>query len=395
MANFDPLAGEVLLDSSGAVAASAKIYYYETGSTTPKAVYSDAGLTSAVTQPVRSSSIGIVPVTYLIAGRYKRAVTTSADVTISAYAADPIDASVEMITASAAPSPTFAFLRYYNTSDGHVYERKHDDSGWTDLGPVDALLNAATVTQQLAGTSAAVSSTPDSVAGLWQRGTSITPSAGAVSLPSTGGGVFTINAGAISSISAAQGGRVVIFEFAGASAITHNASSMDLPGNANITTAAGDRAAFVNLAAADASGSNWRCLWLVRDDGSLAYTVATQAQMEAFSNATFPVVPSVVQYHPGVAKVWADIDCTGTMGLDASHNVTSVTDLGVGNPRLNLTTAFSSANYAVTGNADDGADQDYVCILAHTTTIITLISYNDAGVATDCDVVSCIAAGDQ
>jgi hypothetical protein len=50
--------------------------------------------------------------------------------------------------------------------------------------------------------------------------------------------------------------------FAGALTLTHNATSLILPGGANITTAAGDSGIF----ASDASG-NWRCLAYQRASG--------------------------------------------------------------------------------------------------------------------------------
>lgn len=343
MANFDPLSFQTLIDSTGAVAASAKIYYYETGTTTPKAVYSNAALSSAITQPVTASSLGVVPIVYLKAGRYKRAVTTSADVSLSAYAADPIDASVEMIVASAAPSPTYPFLRYHNTSDGHVYERKSDDSGWTDLGPVDSIGNAATVTQQLAGTSAAVYATPDSVAGLWQRGTDIS-SATTLSLPSTGGGVFNVTGTTtITGIGSAQGGRGIWLRFAGALTFTHNATSLILPGAADITTVAGDCAFMVNEAAADASGSNWRCMAYL-PASFVPYAIATQAQMETGTSLVLSTPPGRVQYHPGVAKFWAKATANSTT-INASHNVTSWADTATGRATCTIATDFSSADW--------------------------------------------------
>ena len=51
--------------------------------------------------------------------------------------------------------------------------------------------------------------------------------------------------------------------FAGALTLTHNATTLILPGSANITTAAGDAAAF----SSDASG-NWRCLSYQKADGT-------------------------------------------------------------------------------------------------------------------------------
>ena len=391
MANFDPLSFTTLIDGSGVVAASAKINYYETGSTTPKAVYSDAGLTSAITQPVRASSLGVMPVVYLKAGRYKRAVTTSADVTLSAYAADPIDASVEMITAASAPSPTFPFLRYYDTGTGHVYERNSTDTGWTDLGAVDSLLNAATVTQQLAGTATTVASTPDSVASLWQRGTDIA-SAGTLSLPSSGGNVFNITGTTgVTGISSAQGGRAVWLKFAGALTITHNGTSMILPGAANITTVAGDTAIFVNEAAQDASGSNWRC-WAYNPASFVPFAIATQAQMETgTSNVVVPPVGRL-QNHPGMAKCWLNSDFAG--GTTASYNITSIVDTAAGRVTVTIATDFSSINWCPVPSTGSAAafSGTFTAIAAGT---VELKSWDSAGTNTDATAMTFVGYGDQ
>jgi len=132
---------------------------------------------------------------------------------------------------------------------------------------VDELINAATVSEVLTGTSTAKAVTPDALAGLWQRGTDIA-SASTLSLPAGGGGVFNVTGTTgVTGISSAQGGRCVKLRFAGALTITHNGTSLILPGAANITTVAGDVAEFINEAAADASGSNWRCFNYMRADG--------------------------------------------------------------------------------------------------------------------------------
>lgn len=58
----------------------------------------------------------------------------------------------------------------------------------------------------------------------------------------------------ITSLGTAAAGVVRKVTFAGALTLTHNATSLILPGAANITTASGDVAEFVAL-----GGSNWRC----------------------------------------------------------------------------------------------------------------------------------------
>jgi hypothetical protein len=67
-------------------------------------------------------------------------------------------------------------------------------------------------------------------------------------------------------------GKVLKFE--GALTLTHNATSLILPGGANITTADGDTAAFIS----EGSG-NWRCVWYQKANGQavVASTLTTTA----------------------------------------------------------------------------------------------------------------------
>jgi hypothetical protein len=61
------------------------------------------------------------------------------------------------------------------------------------------------------------------------------------------------------------------------------------------------------------------------------------------SNATVPV-DTVVN---GTAKAWVNFDGTGTVAIRRAFNVASITDLGTGVYRVNLTSAMPDANYAV------------------------------------------------
>lgn len=79
---------------------------------------------------------------------------------------------------------------------------------------------------------------------------------------------------------------------------------------------------------------------------------ATQAEMEAATSTTTAVSPGREQYHPGVCKMWAAISVSGgTPSLDASHNVTSITDTSAGNVTVTIATDFSSAAYCAVAQA--------------------------------------------
>lgn len=68
---------------------------------------------------------------------------------------------------------------------------------------------------------------------------------------------------AITSFGTVGAGTLRIVEFSGALTLTHNATSLKLPGSANITTATGDVAFFVSL-----GSGNWKCLHFGKADGA-------------------------------------------------------------------------------------------------------------------------------
>ena len=322
-----------------------------TGTSTAQDTYADAGLTSANTNPVVSDANGYFGEIFIKRERYKVIWKNAAGTTLKTW--DPVDKDQVFTRGAGLPSDPHPGQKHANTSDGHTYEYKLATSAWLDLGASDAVGNTATVTEQLTGTSASVYSTPDSVAALWQRGADIA-SAGTLSLPAGGGGVYNITGTTtINGIGSAQGGRTVKLKFAGALTLTHNGTSFILPGAANITTVAGDTAEFINEAAADGSGSNWRCFGYQRSSGSpinLTDIIAAQAAMETGTSTTAVPSVSTLKYHDGVAK--ASVAFTYSAGAPAindSYNVTSLSDTGTGIITVNFTTAFGSINYMPSG----------------------------------------------
>lgn len=89
---------------------------------------------------------------------------------------------------------------------------------------------------------------------------------------------------AITSFGTIAAGAVRTVTFAGALVLTHNATSLILPGGANITTAAGDTAEFESL-----GGGNWRCTAFQRAAGLpvLLAGAQTVAGAKTFSDISF------------------------------------------------------------------------------------------------------------
>lgn len=133
-------------------------------------------------------------------------------------------------------------------------------------------------------------------------------------------------------------------------------------------------------------------------------TAATQAEMEAASSNTVHVTPGRARFHPGAAKAWLVFAVSGgTPSISASHNVTSITDNGVGDYTINFTTAFASADYTISGSARDASAGQFALVsLASTGTktasacrISTVRIGSGGAAAVDPAEVSVVFFGDQ
>jgi hypothetical protein len=130
----------------------------------------------------------------------------------------------------------------------------------------------------------------------------------------------------------------------------------------------------------------------------LVTKAATQAQQESASSNLVAATPSNLKWHPGVAKAWVVFDGSGTVTVLASHNVSSVTDNGVGDYTVNFTTAFSSAFYVPCGFAQDAATQlPYVSgssTTAPTASSCRVRAANGANSGFDADLIAVAFFGD-
>lgn len=126
---------------------------------------------------------------------------------------------------------------------------------------------------------------------------------------------------------------------------------------------------------------------------------ATQAEMETATATTAAATPGVVQYHPGVAKMWAYITVSGgTPSLDASHNVTSITDTSAGNVTVTIATDFSSANYCAIAQAVTAGGAAHMASVKTgqaAGSLVVRTALTSSGADTDNINISVVAFGDQ
>ena len=144
-----------------------------------------------------------------------------------------------------APTTTAPALEYFDTDDGLIEIRNPSDNAWLTSGPLtDAGFD-------INGCKGADMTSADIAATTANLGLA---TGGFIDISGTTG--LT----ALGTIAAGVRRRV---RFTGALILTHNATSLILPGAANITTVANDRAEFISL-----GSGNWICTWYTRASGS-------------------------------------------------------------------------------------------------------------------------------
>lgn len=353
-------------DEDGVPLSGGKVYTYATGGNTPLATYTDSTGNTANANPVVLDSRGEASIWFTPGVEYRITVTDSADGAIYG----PID----NVAGSVTPSAYFATLMTA-TQRSTLFDAIAAPGG--------------TVTGTILMSGAAV----NFAAGVTVPSATSTPIGAAASNNITVSGVATIT-----SFDNVTAGIIRYVTFSGVLTLTHNATSLILPGAANITTAAGDAGVFQSL-----GSGNWKCLVYQKADGTAIAgntAAASQAEMEAATSTTVMVTPGRAQYHPGVAKAW--LVYNGSSGsILASSNVTSVTKNGTGDYTINFTTAFSSANYTVVGTCGYSANAGaFLSVNRYATatplqTTSARIECNVPGSRVDPEVVCVSCFGDQ
>ena len=167
----------------------------------------------------------------------------------------------------------------------------------------------------------------------WAKGADIVSAATLVL--GTDGNMFDVtgSTGPITAITV-PAGMLFMLQFDSTPTLTHHATNLNLPGGANITVAAGDRAVCFATAANQV-------------DVISISNLATQAKQEAGTDQVSSVTPATQQYHQSAAKVWGYATMSaGAPTLEVSYNVTSLTDTATGQLTITIATDFSSANWS-------------------------------------------------
>jgi len=88
-----------------------------------------------------------------------------------------------------------------------------------------------------------------------------------------------------------------------------------------------------------------------------AIEIATRAEQETGTDTVRAVVPGRQHYHPSAAKAWLNAQGDGS-GINASYNITSITDTATGSLGITIGTDFSSSSYVIVASSDT-SNQDF------------------------------------
>jgi hypothetical protein len=96
------------------------------------------------------------------------------------------------------------------------------------------------------------------------------------------------------------------------------------------------------------------------------------------------------------ARAWVNFNGSGTVAIRAAVNVSSITDVGLGNYRVNFTTAMTDTNYATvcTGSRTDSPNTNAVFQIleggTYSTSAVQLLNQTNNGDNVDIDF-GCVA----
>lgn len=392
--------GDRIEDANGNPVSGAKLKFTNAGTTTPKTVYSDDALTTSLGTTVYCDSGGY-PVTtqggatktavYTGAGNHDLEITDANDTVVVPRRTyrGASDLSVFSTATATNNEPTIAKSTNYTVVTGDGYKTivctqsggsftltlpsavSVGDGWWIEVflksaSSVNTVTLATVSVQTIASSATAGTSLVLSGGGSggklkadganWIFEPHQTPgsnihtetsiaSASTVDLGASTADVIEITGTATITSFGTAANRLRFVRFAGVLTLTHNGTSLILPGAVNITTAAGDTAIF----ASDGSG-NWRC-WHY----SFLRGTATAAEMKTGSATNVAVTPGVMRNHDLVAKAWVRFDGSNPATIFASEGIASVSRVSAGTYDITMSTALADDDFVISGMANFAA----------------------------------------
>lgn len=400
--------------AAGVPLSGGKLNFYTAGTSTRKDTYADAGGTTANSNPVVLNSQGFPDVgIYGTTGAYKIVLTDSADAVVwTEDSVTPINdvantAQTEWTSHSSAPtyiSATSFSVTGDQTAIFHVGRRvRTTNSGGTLVyGTITASSHSAgTTTVTVSNDSGSLNSGLSAVAyGLISSTNHSLPkasfaadvltadqvtyttgsitAAATTDLTTVDASIVTVNhttgTVAITAFGSVPSGQLRYVRFnvtGGTLTITHNATSLIIPGGANVTVADKDRVVVEGLGSGnvrlwdytrgdgtplippDRLRSNGTDRLIADSSGALQTGGATAAAGYTAAGAvTLPSGEGVRANN--TAKAWGYVSLGASPTVNDSFNVTSVSQISAGLYEVTLTNAIGSTNYAVMLARRDG-----------------------------------------
>lgn len=429
VAVFPP--GYRLTDSTdGSPLVGAVIEFYDAGTTTPKTVYSDDDLLTSIGTTVTTDSLGYPTsdagttksLVYVGTSAYKVVIKTSGGTTISSHddvkgavaTVDSSDLSVQVTRPVVTKSLDYTVL----TADQNKIL-----SGNCTAGDVTFTLPSAVtaadgfqVTFQHAGTANQVLLASVSSQTITSGATSFST---VMPLSFSGEEVTLVSDGANWRVTSHTGPLIKR-----AQGIITVADRLTAPPGSEVNGAiylisgapSGGWSSFASQDLAQYTSSAWvkftppsDCGWRVYVQDEDAYycfvgsawvaEAATQANQETATDVARYVTPGRQQYHPSALKAWWDVDqSSATAAIQASHSVSSVTDSTTGQFDINLTTAMSAVNYAITTGCTDASAGQAVTTTVEPSPTVSLVpirTFNSSAAERDLAGQYGMVAGDQ
>lgn len=380
------------VDAVGEPLASGKIYTYITGSSTPKATYTDSTEGTAHPNPIILNSAGVANIWLKTDEAYKFTIKDANDTQIG----NSIDGIVPVTQLAAQTGGSNLDMSGYS-----IVTSANADLNLTPNGTGSIVLDGQKW-PQADGSSGQVLSTGGSGQLLWSTpGIAVLSGISDVAINSVANGnLLKYNSGTSKwenvaqstlSIAASQVSDLPTASIA-FSGKTGNISQWT--NDSSYTTNASVASASMTLTNKAGNISQW-----TNDSGYLGTsTIASKSDMETATSTTTAVTPGRVQNHPGVPKAWARITSVNNSNptINASYGITSIVRDSEGVYTVTFSTAFSSTAYCCIPSIQSAVSGSLVALTPASTTTATLTT-TLSNVVADSDgvVFNFVVLGDQ
>lgn len=436
MARISPFVFKQEFDNNGAPLAGGKLYTYEAGTSTPKATYTDSTEGTANANPIILDANGRYDL-WLGAGAYKFILHDANDVLISTVDDIEGDASnvstYEISTTTnidstyangiilCTSSPTINLLAASSAGDGFYIDIKNTGVGVVTIDPAssETIDSAATLTIG-AGVSARIYCDATNWYSIFntQVNGAAADNQKLIGVKS-GGGLETKNNvrsdGTYLSIGGIDASSDAVCVIRG-----NDTSCLQLEGKDTdsqeifscVYDATGtpvDRYKITignGFATSDVTGNwflstNGSTRFILQSTGGLYYAAGAPQEAGSVNATNLYVNGTNIDNRNPSAQAWVNFTGTGTVTINDSYNVTSITDDGTGAYTVNLSITMASVNYCPVVSLYDDSQTNLTADFGNAnrnssfTTTTFRINTSQGISAVDADRIYCIVYGDR